>query len=263
VGAAQARGLTLSPASQFASEPGGGASARVGAHQLRAGTAAFLRLDVSPLEREADELAARGHTPVYVSIDGALAGLATVVDPPAPEARAAVQRLRKMGLELAVLSGDRTSTAQNVARDLGIERVEGELTPRGKAARVDTERARGHVVAMVGDGINDAPALSAASVGIALGGGTDIAIAAADVALLRGGIASLPVAIALARRTLRSIRENLFWAFAYNVVGLPLAAGVFVPVTGWQLSPLFASAAMSLSSVSVLLNSLRLRRFRA
>jgi Cu+-exporting ATPase len=263
---ARERGLAPASAERFASLPGGGASARIGQREVRVGTASFLRasgIDATPLESEASALAGRGHTPVFVAVDGALAGLVTVVDPPTPAAREAVAKLRGMGLELAVLSGDRAATVALVAGELGITRVHGELTPRAKALAVQAERERAHAVAMVGDGINDAPALSAASVGIAIGGGTDIAIAAADVALLRGGIASLPVAIALARRTLRSIRENLFWAFAYNVIGLPLAAGVFVPVTGWQLSPLFASAAMSLSSVSVLLNSLRLRRFRA
>jgi Cu+-exporting ATPase len=263
VHAAQERGLALSPVGHFASEPGGGVRARVGERELRIGTPAFVRVDTSPLHAQAQQLAEQGHTPVFVAVDGALAGLLTALDPVTSEARHTVAQLQAMGLAVGVLSGDRSATTLRVARDLGIAQAEGELTPRGKAARVEAERARGKVVAMVGDGINDAPALSAASVGMAVGGGTDIAIAAADVALLRGGITSLPVAIALARRTLRSIRENLFWAFAYNVIGLPLAAGVFVPVTGWQLSPLFASAAMSLSSVSVLLNSLRLRRFRA
>jgi Cu+-exporting ATPase len=148
-----------------------------------------------------------------------------------------------------------------VAAELGITRVYAELKPTDKARIVSEERARGRRVAMVGDGINDAPALAAADVGIAIGGGTEIALAAADIALLRGGIAALPVALALARRTLRTIRANLFWAFVYNLVGIPIAAGLLYPLTGWLLSPVIASAAMSLSSVSVLLSSLRLRRF--
>ncbi|MDB4972528.1 MAG: copper-exporting ATPase [Myxococcaceae bacterium] len=160
-----------------------------------------------------------------------------------------------------MVTGDRRSTAEAVAAELGITRVFAEIRPEGKAQVVRDERARGRLVAMVGDGINDAPALAGADVGIAIGSGTDIAVAAADIALLRGGISALPVALALARRTLRIIRQNLFSAFVYNAVGIPLAAGVFYSSTGWLLAPVLASAAMSLSSVSVILNSLRLRRF--
>jgi P-type Cu+ transporter len=166
-----------------------------------------------------------------------------------------------MGIDVAMVTGDRTETARAVANDLGIDRVFAEVRPEAKAKVVADERARGRMVAMVGDGINYAPALAAAHVGIAIGTGTDIAVAAADIALLRGGIASLPQAFRLARSTLRTIRQNLFWAFVYNVVGIPIAAGALYPATGWLLSPILASAAMSLSSVSVLANSLRLRRF--
>jgi Cu+-exporting ATPase len=173
----------------------------------------------------------------------------------------AVRALRDAGMSVALVSGDREATARAVARDIGVARVFAEVTPRGKAERVAAERAKGEIVAMVGDGINDAPALASADVGVAIGTGTDIALAAADIALLRGGIAGLPVALRLARATLRTIRQNLFWAFVYNVIGIPIAAGVLYPVTGWSLSPVLASAAMSLSSVSVLVNSLRLRRF--
>jgi len=148
-----------------------------------------------------------------------------------------------------------------IASELGIDRVVAEVLPRQKADVVAAERAKGRIVAMVGDGMNDAPALAAAHVGVAVGTGADVAVAAADVALLRGGIASLPTAFRLARRTLRTIRQNLFWAFIYNVVGIPVAAGALYAATGWLLSPVLASAAMSLSSVSVLINSLRLRRF--
>jgi Cu+-exporting ATPase len=162
-----------------------------------------------------------------------------------------------------MVTGDRLATARAIAAELGIERVIAEVRPEDKARVVAEDRARGRTVAMVGDGINDAPALAGAHVGIAIGTGTDIAIAAADVALLRGGIAGLPTALRLARRTLTTIRQNLFWAFIYNVLGIPIAAGVLAPWTGWTLSPVLASAAMSLSSVSVLMNSLRLRRFKA
>ena len=159
-----------------------------------------------------------------------------------------------------MITGDRERTGQAVARELGIERVFAEVRPEQKARIVEAERARGRIVAMVGDGINDAPALAAAHVGVAVGSGTDIAVAAADIALLRGGIFGLPTALGLARRTLGTIRQNLFWAFIYNLIGLPIAAGALYPFTGWTLSPVLASAAMSLSSVSVLLNSLRLKR---
>jgi Cu+-exporting ATPase len=164
-------------------------------------------------------------------------------------------------IEVAMVTGDRKRTAEAVAAELGAERVFAEVKPEQKAQIVMDERARGRRVAMVGDGINDAPALAAADVGVAVGSGADVAAAAADIALLRGGIGALPTAFALSRRTMRTIRENLFWAFAYNLVGIPLAAGALYAATGWLLSPMFASAAMSLSSVSVLANSLRLRRF--
>jgi Cu+-exporting ATPase len=160
-----------------------------------------------------------------------------------------------------MVSGDRRATAEAVAREIGITQVVGGATPADKAELVASARARGEIVAMVGDGINDAPALAIAHVGIAVGTGTDVAVAAADVALLSGGISGLPRALRLARATLRTIHQNLFWAFVYNLLGIPLAAGVLYPLTGWSLSPVFASAAMSLSSVSVIANSLRLRRF--
>jgi Cu+-exporting ATPase len=172
-----------------------------------------------------------------------------------------VEALHELGIAVAMVSGDRKRTAQAVAAELGIDRVFAEVKPEEKARIVAEERKRGRTVAMVGDGINDAPALASAQVGIAVGSGTDIAVAAADIALLRGGIGQLPSAIRLARRTLRIIRQNLFWAFIYNVIGIPIAAGLLYPWTGWLLSPVLASAAMSLSSVSVLTNSLRLRRF--
>lgn len=165
-------------------------------------------------------------------------------------------------MDVAMITGDRKETAAAIASELGITRVFAEVRPADKAKLVAEERARGRRVAMVGDGINDAPALAAADVGISVGEANDIAAAAADIALLRGGITNLPTAFALARRTLRTIRENLFWAFIYNVLGIPVAAGALYAISGWQLSPVLASAAMSLSSVSVLANSLRLRRFR-
>lgn len=264
VAGAIARGATLRPAEGFRSRPGGGAEATVGGHVVRIGTAAWLLetgVDTAPLEAKAHALAVAGRTPSFVAVDHHLAGLVAVADRPSPGARQAVAELRRMGIEVAMVTGDRRATALAIAAELGIDRVIAEVLPHQKAEVVATERAAGRTVAMVGDGVNDAPALAAAHVGVAIGTGTDVAVAAADVALLRGGITTLPVALRLARRTLRTIRQNLFWAFVYNVVGIPIAAGALYAATGWLLSPVLASAAMSLSSVSVLVSSLRLRRF--
>jgi Cu+-exporting ATPase len=261
---ARARGVRVAPAEAFRSEPGAGVEAVVGAERVRVGTAAWVArggADAGPLEAEAERLAALGRTPFFVAREGRLAGLVAVTDRPAEGARRAVVALGALGLEVAMVTGDREGVARAVAAELGIDHVYAGVSPEGKAAVVADLRARGRVVAMAGDGVNDAPALAAAHVGVAAGRGTDVAVAAADVALLRGGIGALPLAFELARATLRTVRQNLFWAFVYNVVGVPLAAGLLYPVTGWQLSPVVASAAMSLSSVSVLANSLRLRRF--
>jgi Cu+-exporting ATPase len=246
----------------FLNTPGGGVEAR----GLRIGTAAFLRdagIDPTPLEAQADSLAALGRTPSFVGDvpSRTLLGLVAVMDTPVPEAKATLVALRELGLEVGMVTGDRRATADAIAKELGITHVDAEVKPADKAAAVAKAKAGGQVVAMVGDGVNDAPALAAADVGIAIGTGTDVAAATADVVLLRGGLGALPRALGLARATLRNIRQNLFWAFIYNVVGIPLAAGALVPVFGLELSPVFASAAMSLSSVSVLTNALRLRRF--
>ncbi len=264
VDGARSRGITLAAADDFRSQPGHGIEARVSGRLVRVGTADWMTaagIDTGALEDRADALARMGRTPFFAAIDGHLAGLVAVADRPAPEARRTIDALREMGIDVAMVTGDRARTAQAIALELGIDRVIAEVKPEDKARVVADERARGRVVAMVGDGINDAPALAGAHVGVAIGTGTDIAVAAADIALLRGGIAGLPAALRLARATLRTIRTNLFWAFVYNLVGIPIAAGVLYPFTGWLLSPVLASAAMSLSSVSVLMSSLRLRRF--
>lgn len=260
----RARGATLSAVDAFLSAPGLGVEGQVAGARVRIGTSDWLAqagVDASALEAQAEQLAARGRTPSFVAIEGRLAGLLAVADRAHPSARAAITALERLGVEVAMVTGDRASTARAIADELGIARVIAEVRPEGKAAVVAAERARGRIVAMVGDGVNDAPALAGADVGIAIGTGTDIAVAAADVALLRGGIERLPTALRLARGTLRNIRQNLFWAFVYNVLGIPIAAGLLEPWTGWQLSPVLAGAAMSLSSVSVLLNALRLRSF--
>ncbi len=264
VAGALARGLALDGAEAFRNVPGQGIEAKVRGAVVRVGTASWLRdggADATALEADAARLAEEGRTPFFVSIDRRLAGLVAVADRALPEARAAVEELRAMGVGVTMVTGDRAGVARAIAGELGIDDVVAEVRPEDKARVVAEERAKGRVVAMVGDGINDAPALAAAHVGIAVGHATDIALAAADVALLRGGIDALPLALRLGRATLRTIRQNLFWAFVYNVIGIPVAAGLLYRWTGWLLSPVIASAAMSLSSVSVLASSLRLRRF--
>ncbi|NVB82415.1 MAG: copper-translocating P-type ATPase [Kofleriaceae bacterium] len=264
VAGARARGAERAEATRFEMEPGAGVEGIVAGETVRIGTTAYLAaagISTASLDASADALAAKGRTPSFVSIGGRLAGIVAIADRATAEARRAIDAMKALGIDVAMVTGDRERTAQAVAAELGIERVFAEVRPEDKARIVAAERARGRIVAMVGDGINDAPALAGAHVGVAIGTGTDIAVAAADIALLRGGIGSLPRALRLARSTLRTIRQNLFWAFIFNIIGVPVAAGALYPLTGWLLSPILASAAMSLSSVSVLTNSLRLRRF--
>ncbi len=263
VAGAEQRGAPMIEADDFDNLAGGGVSGHVGGRRVLVGTRALLEnqgISTTHLEAEADKLANAGKTPSFVAVDGRLVGLVAVADQPHAHARDAIADLAALGLEVVMVTGDRKATARHIADELGIRQVEAEVLPSGKSDLTTRYKANGKRVAMVGDGVNDAPALATADIGIALGSGTDIANAAADITLSRG-IGSLGVALRLARKTLVVIRRNLFWAFAYNVVGIPLAAGVLVPLTGWTLSPVFASLAMSLSSVSVLLSSLSLRRF--
>jgi P-type Cu+ transporter len=262
---ARARGLGLSPVADFASHTGFGVTGMVAGHAVIVGNAAMLESHgASPgaLEQDAARLSDAGRTAVYVAVDGEIAGLIAVADPVKPASAEAVASLRRRGLSVVLLSGDQRRTAEAIAREAGIDRVVAGVTPEGKVGEVRALQARGEVVAMVGDGINDAPALAQADVGMAMGSGTDVALEAADVTLMRGDPRSVTDAIALSRRTMRTMRQNLFWAFVYNVVGLPIAAGVLYPALGLLLSPILASAAMAFSSVSVVTNSLRLRRAR-
>jgi Cu+-exporting ATPase len=258
-------GISLSQTEGFESVTGRGAVGTVDGRMLAIGNALLMGdYSVSPaaLEADAGRLAAEGKTPMYVAVDGKLAGLVAVSDPIKDTSRAAIRRLRRMGLEVVMLTGDNRLTADAVAREAGIERVVAEVLPDGKLAEIRRLQAEGKVVAMVGDGINDAPALAQADVGIAIGTGTDVAMEASDVTLMRGDLNGVAAAIELSRRTMRTMKQNLFWAFVYNVVGIPIAAGALYPAFGLLLSPILASAAMAFSSVSVVFNSLRLRRVR-
>ena len=262
---ARARALTLAEPQSFASVTGRGATGVVEGVSLAVGNAALMSehtVDVAPLAPAAERLAGEGRTPMYVAADGALAGLIAVADPIKPTSREAIATLHGMGLEVVMLTGDNQRTADAIARAAGVDRVVAGVLPEGKVAEIKRLQAEGKVVAMVGDGINDAPALVQADVGMAMGTGTDIAVEAGDIVLMRGDLRTAAQAIMLSRRTMRTMRENLFWAFIYNVIGIPVAAGVLYPAFGIMLSPVIASAAMAFSSVSVVGNSLRLRRAR-
>jgi len=261
---ANARGLTLMDPSAFKAVVGNGIEATVDGRAVLVGKRALLNdrgMETSALDALADELASAGKTPMYAAIDGKPAGLIAVADRVKPESKAAIEQMQKMGLRVAMITGDNAKTAAAVAKEVGIapDMVFAEVLPGNKADHVKRLQAQGLVVGMVGDGINDAPALAQADVGLAMGTGTDVAIEASDITLIRGDLRSVPEAIALSLATMRTIRQNLFWAFIYNIVGIPIAAGVLYPFTGWLLSPIIASAAMAFSSVSVVLNSLRLR----
>ncbi len=263
VQAAKARGITLVYPTIFLAHAGHGVEAVVEARQVLLGNERMMvdkKIDLVSLGDQLERLAAGGKTPMLVAIDGALPGVIAVADPVKPESVDAVRQLMAMGLEVIMLKGDHRRTAEAVARQVGITRFMAEVLPDEKASHVKGLQAERRIVGMVGDGINDAPALAQGDVGIAIGTGTDVAIAASDITLLRGDLRGVVTAIQLSHATLRTIRQNLFWAFIYNTIGIPLAAGVFYPLTGWLLSPMVASAAMSLSSVSVVMNSLRLRR---
>ena len=258
------RALTLPEATAFAAVAGEGIAATVDGRSILVGRPGFLesrQVDPSPLRIAADQLAAAGKSPVMVAIDGRISAVLAVADTVKVGSIEAVTELHRLGLEVLMLTGDNETTARAIARQVGVDRVLADVRPDEKAAQVRRLQGEGKLVAMVGDGINDAPALAQADVGIAIGTGTDVAIEAASVTLMHGDLRALVTAIALSRATMRNIRQNLFWAFAYNVALIPLAAGVFYPFTGWLLNPIFAAAAMALSSVTVVSNALRLKRF--
>jgi len=260
---AQTRGLATASVEGFASPAGKGVSGTVDGRRLLLGNAAFLReagIDVAAADAKADTRREDGATVVLLAVDGSVAGLLSVSDPVKDSTPEALRRLRDDGLHIVMLTGDNRRTAASVAARLGIDAIEAEVLPEDKARIVQRLKAEGRVVAMAGDGINDAPALAAADVGIAMGTGTDIAIESAGITLVKGDLLGIARARHLSRATMANIRQNLFFAFVYNAAGVPIAAGVLYPVLGITLSPIFAAAAMALSSVSVIANALRLRR---
>ncbi|HEY7026639.1 MAG TPA: heavy metal translocating P-type ATPase [Gemmatimonadales bacterium] len=265
VRAAQERRVTLSAPTEFASITGRGASGTVDGIPVLVGSEALLQdrgVEIAAMQDAATRLASEGRTLMFVAGRGKLLGLIGIADPIKEGSREAVARLERMGIEVILVTGDNPGTAHSIARQAGIERVVAGVLPEGKVEEIKRLQAVGKVVAMVGDGINDAPALAQADVGIAIGTGTDVAIEAGDVVLMRGDLRGAVQAIELSRRTVRTMKQNLFWAFIYNVIGIPVAAGALYPGLGILLSPVLASAAMAFSSVSVVSNSLRLRQAR-
>jgi P-type Cu+ transporter len=264
VSAAEERQLSLSTPSEFRAISGSGVEGLVSGKRIVAGTASFLReqgIEI-PGEQQASDPRqnSAAATPVYVAADSRPVGVILLSDRIKPSAQEAIRALRADGIRLVMLTGDRRAVAAVVASELGIADVEAEVQPQQKAEIVKRLREQGRIVAMAGDGINDAPALAAADVGIAMGTGTDVAIESAGITLLKGDLRGIVRARRLSRATIRNIRQNLAFAFLYNSLGIPVAAGVFYPFFGWLLSPMLASAAMSFSSVSVIANALRLRK---
>ncbi len=266
VQAAQADGVRSEPAENFAAVPGYGVRAKVGGQDILLGAARFMEkegVSVAQVSERAAGLSGEGKTPMFLAVDGGVRAVLAVSDPLKREAAAVLAALKSQGLRIAMITGDNRRTAEAVAAQAGIDEVHAEVMPDGKAAAIAELQGQGRKVAFVGDGINDAPALAQAEVGIAVGSGTDIAIEAADVTLTRGDLSGVVTALHAAQRTMGTIRGNLFWAFFYNILLIPLATGMFYPWTGWHLNPMVAGVAMGFSSVFVLGNSLRLRRLRA
>jgi len=262
VTSAKQRSLAIQDVVDFASTTGKGVTGRIGSRHVAVGNAKLLHdlgIAATDLETRADELRHEGATAMFVAVDSKPAGVIAVADPIKATTPAALARLREDGVRIVMLTGDNRTTAQAVAATLGIADIEAEVLPEQKNAIVRRLRREGHAVAMAGDGVNDAPALAEADVGVAMGTGTDVAMESAGVTLVKGDLAGIARARALSRATMRNIRQNLVLAFVYNVLGIPLAAGVLYPAFGLLLSPIVAAAAMSFSSVSVIGNSLRLR----
>jgi Cu+-exporting ATPase len=265
VQAAEARGIAVKPVSGFVAKPGRGVSGIVDGRQVALGNvklAEELGVDVATAAKKAEQMRVEGQTVMFVVVDREVVGLIGVSDPIKASTREAIDGLHEQGIRVIVLTGDSRTTAEAVARKLQLDDVRAEVLPDQKAAVVRELQSQGKTVAMAGDGVNDAPALAQAHVGIAMGTGTDVAMESAGITLLRGDLRGILRARALSVATMKNIRQNLFLAFAYNTLGVPIAAGVLYPIFGWLLSPMIASAAMTFSSVSVIANALRLRQVR-
>lgn len=263
---AKKRSIPLIPVTDFEALHGRGVRGKLHGETLWAGNAALLAdvgIPLGSFGPIADKLAQAGKTPLFFAETGRVLGVVAVADTVKPTSRAAIEGFHALGIRTVMLTGDNRRTAEAVARELGVDQVVAEVLPQDKERTVASLQAEGKKVAMVGDGINDAPALARADVGLAIGAGTDVAIESADIVLMKSDLLDAVDAVRLSRAVIRNIRENLFWAFIYNIIGIPLAAGVFFPVLGWQLNPMFAAAAMSLSSVCVVSNALRLKLFKA
>ena len=262
---AQKRGISLQETEQFKAVPGRGIDAVVNGKHVLTGSIKLMKengIDVSGAKGDMETLSAGGRTLMYLSVDGMLAGLMAAADTVKPTSREAIQKLKDYGIEVVMITGDNAGTAATIAKEVGIDRTLSDVLPQDKAGEVKKLQTSGRKVAMVGDGINDAPALVQADIGVAIGTGTDVAVESADIVLMRGDLNEVPTAIGLSRAVIRNIKQNLFWAFIYNLAGIPLAAGVFYLFGGPLLNPIFAGAAMALSSVSVVSNALRLRYFK-
>jgi Cu+-exporting ATPase len=262
---AEQNGLTLLKPDKFYALPGRGIEAEIGGKSLLLGNYKLMaekQIDLLNLGDQSDRLASEGKTPMYIAVDNKLAGIIAVADVIKEHSAKAIRKLHEIGIEVAMITGDNRRTAEAIAKQVGIDRVLAEVLPQDKANEVKKLQSEGKKVAMVGDGINDAPALAQADIGIAIGSGTDVAMESADIVLMRSDLMDVPTAIQLSKRTIRNIKQNLFWAFGYNVAGIPIAAGLLHVFGGPLLSPIFAAAAMSLSSVSVLTNALRLKGFK-
>jgi Cu+-exporting ATPase len=262
---AEKQGLEIKKLDSFNAIPGHGIEVSIDGKQMLLGNRRLMLdrgISLEKLEEQSDKLASEGKTPMYISIENNLAGIIAVADVVKESSAKAIEKLHKMGIEVAMITGDNRRTAEAIAKLVGIDRVLAEVLPQDKASEVKKLQAEGKKVAMVGDGINDAPALAQADIGIAIGSGTDVAMESADIVLMRSDLMDVPTAIQLSKSTIRNIKQNLFWAFAYNIAGIPIAAGVLYAFGGPLLNPVFAAAAMSMSSVSVLSNALRLKGFK-
>ncbi|HXG85541.1 MAG TPA: heavy metal translocating P-type ATPase [Pyrinomonadaceae bacterium] len=260
------RNLQFEKVENFNALEGRGIEAKVSGKDLLLGNLRLMterKIALNGAESTVEKLARMGKTPMFAAIGGKFAGVVAVADTIKPESKDAIRALQNLGLEVVMMTGDNRRTAEAVAAQVGIKRVLAEVLPEGKSSEIKRLQAEKKIVGMVGDGINDAPALAQADVGIAIGTGTDVAIEASDITLIKGDLRGVVTAIALSKATIKAVKQNLFWAFIYNVLGIPIAAGLLYPLTGWLLSPIIASAAMSLSSVSVVANSLRLRSFKS